>query len=67
MKFYHLNGHNPDSPSAQARREKKLLLERGVVKCEKCGETSKTFYKITEDPKQYLCVDCYKKAVSKNS
>ena len=60
MKFYHLNGHNPDSPSAKARRERELLFNCGVVKCKKCGESTKTLYKVNDNPKQYLCVDCKK-------
>ena len=58
MKFTHLNGHNPDSASAKARAEKKRLISGGVVKCKKCGETSKTLYKVNEYPAEYLCVDC---------
>ena len=62
MKFTHLNGHNPDSASAKAREEKRRMLNMGTVKCKKCGETSKTLYKVNEDPAEYLCVDCKNKA-----
>jgi hypothetical protein len=60
MKFTHLNGHNPDSKSAKARLEKKRLLDMGTVKCCKCGETTKTLIKTSEEPAEYTCVDCYK-------
>ena len=57
MKFTHLNGRD----AAKARAEKKRLLNMGTVKCKKCGETTKTLYKVNEDPAKYLCVDCKNK------
>ena len=60
MKFTHLNGHNPNSPSAKARAEKMAAITRGVVKCKKCGASRATLYKVNEDPAEYICADCRK-------
>ena len=52
--------HNPDCYSAVRRREREKELSCGTVKCDKCGATSKTLYKVAEDPATYVCVDCLK-------
>ena len=60
MKFTHLNGHNPNSESAQRRADRKRMLNYGEVKCIKCGASRATLIKVQEDPAEYMCSDCYK-------
>lgn len=49
---------NPESKAYKARMERQEMMTVGVVSCKKCGATHKMLYKVNEDPKEYLCVDC---------
>ena len=58
---------NPNSYAAQRRAEYEKAITIGTVKCAKCGETTKTLYKVNDKPATYICEACRKVDNEQNS